>query len=576
MTPIPLADPVRIRPQPTAGAPTPAPAAGDAAGDTAAAFRAALELIAGTAPVTGCLDPAGGAPLPGAAPSPSAGAEVSASTPAPDPDPEPGEDTAVPDPAPSQGMTGPIPLLEAPSPGLAGQIRPAPASGATPAGDAAASGPVAREQAALQAAHPPVGLPAKALAERGPSSATGSDPAPPPAGRAAAAAAPGAQPPGSDPRPSPPQTVAAAPAAPAISERPPAEGVPAAARSLQPALSSGAATPDPEAAILLAALPSPTGAETAAKGGPASVQPGLAAPLRTSGTSQTILTLAAMSSATGPSAPDDAGSAPMEGEPAASRSGAVSAPSATPSGADTVARGGATPVFATAPAAPSAAGSAPEPDARAPADLATTDSAPVRSPAAGNRRNPPAATETTAALPIAPAEDGSPAAPGPFAAPAEVAGLGPATLAGPLPDRSHPHGAHAPLPAGFGHRLAETVAHFPDRPVELTLSPEELGRVKMTLTTQDGALSLAIQADRPETVDLMRRHIDQLAQDFRDLGFTSLSFSFAQGDASTAGGQDRGDAAPAETEAEIRSAATISNPHPAARDHASGGLDLRL
>ena len=42
----------------------------------------------------------------------------------------------------------------------------------------------------------------------------------------------------------------------------------------------------------------------------------------------------------------------------------------------------------------------------------------------------------------------------------------------------------------------------------------------MTLATHDGTLTLAIHTDRPETIDLMRRHIDQLAQDFRDLGFS--------------------------------------------------------
>lgn len=87
----------------------------------------------------------------------------------------------------------------------------------------------------------------------------------------------------------------------------------------------------------------------------------------------------------------------------------------------------------------------------------------------------------------------------------------------------------APLPHGLGHQLAQSVARFPDRPVEVTLSPEELGRVRMTLTTGDGGMTLTLVADRPETLALMRRHIDQLAQDFRDMGFQNLSFSFAHG-----------------------------------------------
>lgn len=83
------------------------------------------------------------------------------------------------------------------------------------------------------------------------------------------------------------------------------------------------------------------------------------------------------------------------------------------------------------------------------------------------------------------------------------------------------------LPDDLGRVLAHAASHFTDRPVEVTLSPDELGRVRMTLATHDGNLNMAIQADRPETLDLLRRHIDSLAQDFRDMGFDDLNFSFA-------------------------------------------------
>ena len=131
-----------------------------------------------------------------------------------------------------------------------------------------------------------------------------------------------------------------------------------------------------------------------------------------------------------------------------------------------------------------------------------------------------------------------------------------------------------PLPAGFGQHLADVAARFPDRPVELTLSPEELGRVRMTFTTGDGALTMTLVADRPETLDLLRRHIDVLAQDFRDLGFANLSFSFAQGDDSPAPET----VAAADTDAPA-AAAPASARDPATRPSArpsDGGLDLRL
>lgn len=133
------------------------------------------------------------------------------------------------------------------------------------------------------------------------------------------------------------------------------------------------------------------------------------------------------------------------------------------------------------------------------------------------------------------------------------------------------------LPAGLGHRLAEAVSQFPDRPVEITLSPEELGRVRLTLTTHDGALTMMVQADRPETLDLLRRNIDSLAQDFRDLGYQDLTFTF---------GQERNPRQSPDADPLIAVAETEARPAPAvigAPGHdrtrlvaAGGGLDLRL
>jgi hypothetical protein len=131
------------------------------------------------------------------------------------------------------------------------------------------------------------------------------------------------------------------------------------------------------------------------------------------------------------------------------------------------------------------------------------------------------------------------------------------------------------LPHGLGQRLAETIAQFPDRPVEVTLSPEELGRVRMSLSTHDGALTMSVLADRPETLDLLRRNIDQLAQDFRDLGFHDLSFSFGDRPGphspehirDEAGGEDDPDG--------LAASPTRARPMRAA-PAADGGLDLRL
>ncbi|MEZ5732294.1 MAG: flagellar hook-length control protein FliK [Paracoccaceae bacterium] len=134
------------------------------------------------------------------------------------------------------------------------------------------------------------------------------------------------------------------------------------------------------------------------------------------------------------------------------------------------------------------------------------------------------------------------------------------------------------LPQGLGQRLAQAASQFIDRPVEVALSPEELGRVRMTIASHEGQLTMAILAERPETLDLLRRNIESLAQDFRDLGFQNLSFSF----------NDQPDRDPAWTRRDIasgqfeRGPATAPDPvdRPTTsiglRPDYSGGLDLRL
>lgn len=92
---------------------------------------------------------------------------------------------------------------------------------------------------------------------------------------------------------------------------------------------------------------------------------------------------------------------------------------------------------------------------------------------------------------------------------------------------SHAPGTHRPATAhSVGQQLAHAAATASERTVELTLSPEELGKVRMTLHATEGSITVAVQADRADTLDLMRRNIDSLARDFRDLGYADISFSF--------------------------------------------------
>jgi hypothetical protein len=100
---------------------------------------------------------------------------------------------------------------------------------------------------------------------------------------------------------------------------------------------------------------------------------------------------------------------------------------------------------------------------------------------------------------------------------------------------------HDPTFAGSGSVVSDQVAPrqivsqvvgsirlTPDLPVELTLQPEELGRVQIVMRHEGASLAVTLTAERPEILDLLRRNIDLLAQEMRAAGYSELSFSFGQ------------------------------------------------
>lgn len=84
------------------------------------------------------------------------------------------------------------------------------------------------------------------------------------------------------------------------------------------------------------------------------------------------------------------------------------------------------------------------------------------------------------------------------------------------------------LAANVAHQMADAMRKATDKQVEIALSPAELGRVRMILSPTDAGVTMNILADRPETLELMRRNIDDLARSFAELGYEDISFSFGQ------------------------------------------------
>lgn len=104
-----------------------------------------------------------------------------------------------------------------------------------------------------------------------------------------------------------------------------------------------------------------------------------------------------------------------------------------------------------------------------------------------------------------------------------------------------PGTVHRPeVPRMVAQQMAEAVAAKGDRNIEIALSPEELGRVKMRLSATESGMTVMITTERPETGDLMRKHINELAEEFRRMGYEDVSFEFS-GESARDGGAEDGD-----------------------------------
>ncbi|MFC7702623.1 flagellar hook-length control protein FliK [Plastorhodobacter daqingensis] len=131
-------------------------------------------------------------------------------------------------------------------------------------------------------------------------------------------------------------------------------------------------------------------------------------------------------------------------------------------------------------------------------------------------------------------------------------------------------GPHYVLPRGVVEQVAQALSMRGDGQVELQLSPEELGAVRLRLGGSNGDIVVLVQADRPETLDLFRRNIEALAQEFRAIGYGSVSFQFGPQQEQR---QQKPFSGPAGVPVISIADTAAAPPVPAA---ARAGLDLRL
>lgn len=242
---------------------------------------------------------------------------------------------------------------------------------------------------------------------------------------------------------------------------------------------------------------------------------------------------------------------------------------------------------AAAPAAPSSAISGDKPAAEGPA-AGLTAVLPANAITNAADTKPDAAAFGAAGADALPGATGSVPAPeattsgqttAPFSIlPGPIAGQDAATRLG------QPGSPEAGQPRAVVEQIAVAVAESDDSRVEIRLDPAELGRVHISLTRTEQGVHALVTAERPETMELLRRHAETLTRELGAAGYDSVSLDMSQGSRHFAG--DTPPERPARIYAVARGVEGAASPDAAlvadttrARGRAAGAdgpLDIRL
>ena len=105
--------------------------------------------------------------------------------------------------------------------------------------------------------------------------------------------------------------------------------------------------------------------------------------------------------------------------------------------------------------------------------------------------------------------------------------------------------------------------------IDVALKPEDLGRLAIKFEQTANGTQIIFSAERPETQDLMRRQMDFLHQQFKNLGHENLTFAFTSSQDQTH--SQEGDATHTETLPPEETEILLS-----VKQSVSNGLDIRI
>jgi flagellar hook-length control protein FliK len=169
--------------------------------------------------------------------------------------------------------------------------------------------------------------------------------------------------------------------------------------------------------------------------------------------------------------------------------------------------------------------------------LAVMPQEPGAVPAGGGAALADGSDDKTASAEVAPFGMSNGPQPAPTEAPLPSIG---AVLA--IPDEGADRSAPLPVTSQIRHAVQSALSppvvtqppdfaagQVTDRQIELRLEPAELGAVSIILQGNEDALVVRITAERPDTLELMRRNSDQLLAELRAAGIGDAQMSFDMG-----------------------------------------------